>query len=76
MQDYEFLYDLESQIFSLKHTETLEEYYLEYQLSDGGHLTLKGFIEQQNIQIRLNQLDLNKLPLLTPSFSWTIDAIS
>lgn len=75
MQDYQFRYDLTSQQFLLEHTETLIEYPLEYQQSERGDLTLNGFIEDQNIQVRLTQLDWEQLPLLKQDFSWTIDAI-
>jgi hypothetical protein len=75
MQDYKFQYDLTSKQFSLEHTETLVEYYLEYTQSTTGNLILRGNLEGQDIQVRLAPLDWKQLPLLKQDFNWTIDAI-
>jgi hypothetical protein len=54
---------------------TQANHQLNYLTSETGYLTLNGNIEGQNIQVRLTQLEVNKLPLLLPDFSWTINEI-
>lgn len=75
MQDYHFRYDIEQQLFSLEHTGDGTTYYLNYTRPESTTLLLEGDLGEGVVQIRLEQLDLEKLPLLQDEFYWTIDAI-
>ncbi len=47
---------------------------LEYDLADDeGLLSLRGVVGGDSIHMRVRRIDLRALPLLGPSFHWTID---
>lgn len=75
MQDYEFYFDQEQQMFELIHPRTQESTYFEYKYLNDQILIITGELNQQATQITLELLDWRALPLLKNEIHWTIDAI-
>lgn len=75
-QDYQFAYDIEKGLFELIHTQTQNRSLLEYFLLSDGSLQLKGNLDGKPLEVFLQKLDWQSLPLLQKEFYWTIDQIN
>lgn len=63
-QDYHFAYDQEEGLFELIHTQTNKRSVLHYGLLPDGSLRLKGSLDGVPLEVFLQQLDWQSLPLL------------
>lgn len=75
-QDYELAYDRAAGLWELIHTQTKERSLLEYTLLADESLRLVGTMEGATLEVFLQKLEWQALPLLQQEFYWTIDEIN
>ena len=75
MKDFKLLVDKNKKLLYLTdYEENQYNFQFHYQPKDS-ILTLKGSLRNNQIGLIAKQLDLSKLPLLNPSFHWTVDQL-
>ena len=76
VQDYQFAYDQETNVFELIHTQTNTRSIVDYYRLPEGNLRLVGTVDGDALEVFLRQLDWQALPLLQEEFHWTIDEVN